>query len=119
MFKRAVAALVLVIGASLVVSAPVVRAQDEAEPEFTEAFLNDQANIELGKELFQRQCTSCHGRSAYPGKAPKLKPAKMPPDDIYTKVTYGFRKMPPWEHVFSNHERAAITAYMKSDIFSN
>jgi Cytochrome C oxidase, cbb3-type, subunit III len=43
----------------------------------------------------------------------------MPPDDIYTKVTYGFRKMPPWEHVFSNHERAAITAYMKSDIFSN
>jgi hypothetical protein len=26
--------------------------------------------------------------------------------------------MPPWEHVFSDHERMAITAYMKSARFS-
>ena len=104
--------------AGVVLPVALVHAQ-EAEPEFTEAFLSDPEHIELGKELFQQQCSRCHGRGAYPGKAPKLTPRHMPPEEIYAKVTYGFGKMPPWEHVFTNDERAAITAYMKSGIFSN
>ena len=116
MFERIIAATMLVAGVALL--GPVGHAQ-EAEPEFTEAFLNDPENIQHGKELFQEQCTRCHGRGAYPGKAPKLTPRHMPPEEIYAKVTYGFGKMPPWEHVFSNEERADITAYMKSNIFSN
>jgi hypothetical protein len=42
----------------------------------------------------------------------------MAPDEIYLKTTYGFGRMPPWEDVFSDHERMAMTAYMKSDRFS-
>jgi hypothetical protein len=58
------------------------------------------------------------GAGSYPGKAPKLNPRRMAPDEIYLKTTYGFGRMPPWEDVFSDHERMAITAYMKSDRFS-
>jgi hypothetical protein len=32
--------------------------------------------------------------------------------------TYGFGRMPAWEPVFSDHERMAVTAYLKSDRFS-
>lgn len=103
----------------LVLPAAAALAAEDAEPEFTEAFLTDQENIELGHELFKQQCDGCHGSGAYPGKAPKLKPKRLSPEDIYAKVTYGFGKMPPWEDTFTNHERAAITAYMKSPIFSN
>ena len=103
----------------LVLQVAPIRAAEDAEPEFTESFMSDQENIQLGRELFQQQCSRCHGKGSYPGKAPKLKPAKSTPEDIYAKVTYGFGKMPAWEEVFSNHERAAITAYMKSPIFSN
>lgn len=99
--------------------AGALAAEEEAEPEFTEAFMTDPENIKLGRELFKQQCDSCHGGGAYPGKAPKLKPKRSAPEDIYAKVTYGFGKMPAWEDTFSNHERAAITAYMKSPIFSN
>jgi mono/diheme cytochrome c family protein len=89
------------------------------ETGLTEAFMNDPANIELGQELFVQQCAKCHGGGAYPGKAPKLNARKLTPEDIYLRVTYGFRRMPAWEHVFSDEERMAITAYMKSPHFSN
>lgn len=104
---------------ALVLPAGAILAAEDAEPEFTEEFLTDQENIDLGHELFRQQCSRCHGKGSYPGKAPKLKPKKSAPEDIYAKVTYGFGKMPPWEDTFTNHERAAITAYMKSPIFSN
>jgi mono/diheme cytochrome c family protein len=89
------------------------------EVQFTEEYLNDQEHIELGRELFRQQCTRCHGKGAYPGKAPDLDPDDMPPDEIYLKVTYGFGRMPAWENIFDDEQRKAITAYMKSDIFSN
>ena len=89
------------------------------ETGLTEEYLSDRANIELGQELFQGQCAKCHGRGAYPGKAPKLNARKLTPEDIYLRVTYGFRRMPAWEHVYSDEERMAITAYMKSPNFSN
>jgi mono/diheme cytochrome c family protein len=88
------------------------------EPEFSEAFMSDEDNIRLGQELWRQQCVKCHGSSSYPGKAPKLNPARMDPEEIYLKTTYGFGRMPAWEDVFSNEERMAITAYMKSDRFS-
>jgi mono/diheme cytochrome c family protein len=89
------------------------------ETELTEEFLNDPAQIALGQELFQGQCAKCHGRGAYPGKAPKLNARKLTPEDVYLRVAYGFRKMPAWEDVFSDEEIMAITAYVKSDRFSN
>jgi mono/diheme cytochrome c family protein len=88
------------------------------ETELTEEFLSDPENVRFGQELWRQQCVKCHGAGSYPGKAPKLNPRRMAPDEIYLKTTYGFGRMPPWEHVFSDHERMAITAYMKSDRFS-
>ena len=105
--------------ALLVALQPGQSSAQSDEVEFTEEYLNDRANIELGRDLFRQQCTRCHGAGSYPGKAPRLRPARMPPDEIYLKTTYGFGRMPAWEHVFSDEERMAITAYMKSDIFSN
>ena len=101
----------------VVLGAPGATSADELE--FTEEFMSDPANIELGQDLFQQQCAKCHGKGAYPGKAPKLKIGKMTPEDIYLRVTYGFRRMPAWEEVFTDQERMAITAYMKSPTFSN
>jgi mono/diheme cytochrome c family protein len=89
------------------------------ETGLTPEYLSDPANIEIGQELFQGQCAKCHGKGAYPGKAPKLNAKKLTPEDIYLRVTYGFRRMPAWEEVFSDEQRMAITAYMKSPHFSN
>jgi mono/diheme cytochrome c family protein len=113
--KALVAILTAVIGLALLpVWAPVVA----DETELTEEFLSDPENVSLGQELWRQQCVKCHGRSSYPGKAPKLNPRRLAPDEIYLKTTYGFGRMPAWEDVFTDHERMAITAYMKSDRFS-
>ena len=104
--------------ATLVVTGAILPAAAQ-DPEFTEEYLQDPANIEHGHGLFRQQCSMCHGRNAYPGKAPRLNPARMTPDEIYLKTTYGFGRMPAWEDIFSDEERMAITAYMKSNVFSN
>ena len=81
--------------------------------------MNDPAHIALGQRAVPGQCSKCHGKGAYPGKAPKLYPKKLTPEDVYLRVAYGFRKMPAWEDVFTDEELMAITAYVKSDRFSN
>ena len=115
-FRHLALALLPLIGA-LAASAAGLAGADETG--LTEDFMTDPAHIELGQELFQQQCAKCHGKGAYPGKAPKLNVKKLSPEDIYLRTTYGWRRMPAWEDVFSDDERMAITAYMKSPIFSN
>jgi mono/diheme cytochrome c family protein len=110
-----VLSLLAIAALAMLLAAPPAFAQ---EPELTEAVLSDEESIRLGQELWGQQCAKCHGASSYPGKGPKLKPARMPPDEIYLKITYGFGLMPAWEDVFSDEERVAITAYMKSKRFS-
>lgn len=85
---------------------------------FTEAFLTEATNIEVGGVIWADQCRHCHGAKAYPGKAPKLKPSKYKPDFVYRRITDGFRKMPAWEDSYSDEERMQITAYILSDSFS-
>lgn len=85
---------------------------------FTEAFLSDDANVDTGETIWADQCRHCHGRKAYPGKAPKLKPRKYKPDFVYRRVTDGFRKMPGWKDVYSDEERMQVVAYILSDNFS-
>ncbi len=98
---------------------PVLKSEDEVElPELTEAFLNDDAAITLGGELWAKQCRHCHGSSAYPGKAPKLKPARYKPEFVFDRITDGFRKMPAWKSVFTLEERKALVAYVLSRKFS-
>ena len=91
---------------------------DEGPVEFTAAYLDDPAVFTMGKEVWDTTCQSCHGAKAYPGKAPKLKPAKYTPEFVFDRVTNGFRKMPAWKDVFTKEERMAVSAYVKSRKFS-
>lgn len=85
---------------------------------FTDAYLNDAGNVTAGGQFWADQCRHCHGAKAYPGKAPKLKPAKYKPDFVYRRITDGFRKMPAWKEQYSDDERMQIVAYILSGQFS-
>jgi mono/diheme cytochrome c family protein len=93
-------------------------AAEEPAPKFDVAYMSNARAIAAGKEIWDTQCKHCHGNSAYPGKAPKLSPGAMEPDFIYDRVTYGFRKMPPWKDVYTLEQRKAIVAYIKHSSFS-
>ena len=75
--------------------------------------------IESGKAIWNKRCKFCHGKTAYPGKAPKLDPAKYQPEYVYDRVTNGFRGMPAFKNEFSENERKAVVAYIMSRDFSN
>ena len=81
------------------------------------AFLDDPAHVKAGRKLW-KQCRHCHGKAAYPGKAPKLKPDRYDPAFVYDRITYGFEKMPPWKDVFDATQRAQLVAYILSNRFS-
>jgi len=98
-------------------TAPAAEA-DEPVPTFSAEYLRDAKVVAEGKEVWTQQCRHCHGNSAYPGKAPKLSPGAMEPVYIFDRVTYGFKGMPPWRHVFSREQRMAVVAYIKSSAFS-
>ena len=107
----------------LVVSTPAlaVAADDEVEkviPEFTEEYLADPEHLASGQEVWETTCRGCHGASAYPGKAPRLRPKRYDAAFVYDRVTYGYRKMPAWEDVFSEEERMDVSAYVVSKRFS-
>lgn len=110
-------ATVLVLAALLCTPAHADEVSVPPEP-FTEEFLTDEENIEAGQAIWEEQCQHCHGKAAYPGKAPKLKPYRYEPEFVYRRVTDGFRKMPPWKEVYSDLERMQVTAYILSDDFS-
>jgi len=99
-------------------TAAAAQPADEPVPTFDSTFLSNDANIKIGETVWQNQCRHCHGNSAYPGKAPKLRPSGYTPDFVFDRVTYGFRGMPPWKAVFSIEERKGVVAYIKSDQFS-
>jgi mono/diheme cytochrome c family protein len=90
----------------------------EPVPKFDPAYLASQPAITAGQEVWEMQCRHCHGRAAYPGKAPKLKPGSYDPEFIFDRVTNGFGKMPAWKEVFTLEQRKGVVAYIKSDSFS-
>lgn len=96
---------------------PIANAQ-ESSPVFTDAVLKDTSLIVLGQQIWDGQCRHCHGNSAYPGKAPKLKPSSYQPDFVYDRVTNGFRKMPAWKDIFNEKQRVGVTVYIMSLEFS-
>ncbi len=87
--------------------------------EFSPAFLSDPRNVQKGREVWQARCHFCHGRSAYPGKAPKLDPSRYTPAFVYDRVANGFQGMPPWRHEFSVDDLKAVVAFVLSKEFSN
>jgi len=109
--------ILLAVLVSVATATPANAAADEF-PDFTESYLSDPAHIENGKTLWADQCRHCHGRSAYPGKAPKLVPRRYEADFVYARIAYGFRKMPAWGDVYSTEEIKDLVAFILSDNFS-
>ena len=89
----------------------------EPVPAFTDTVMKDTSLIVLGQQVWDGQCRHCHGNSAYPGKAPKLKSSSYQPDFVYDRVTNGFRKMPAWRDIFNERQRVGVTVYIMSDTF--
>lgn len=92
---------------------------EEAKSAFTEEFLNNPEVLAKGREIWEEQCQFCHGKNAYPGKAPRLKPRKYTPDFVYGRVTKGFKGMPSWEEIYSEEERMSVAAWVMNKDFSN
>jgi len=84
----------------------------------TEALLKDPHRIAVGREVWVKRCQFCHGKVAYPGKAPRLDPSRYTPEFVYDRVRNGFQGMPPWRHEFSEDELRAVVAYVLSPGFS-
>ena len=87
--------------------------------EFTPEFLNDAKNVQRGRAVWQARCQFCHGKSAYPGKAPKLDPSRYTPAFVYDRVANGFQGMPPWRHEFSVDDLKSVVAFVLSREFAN
>lgn len=94
-------------------------AGDPPIPGFTAEYLKDPKNIEEGRAVWLARCQFCHGRTAYPGKAPRLEPSRYTPEFVYDRVANGFGGMPPWRHEFSEQALRAVVAYILSQEFSN
>jgi mono/diheme cytochrome c family protein len=108
-----------VAGATTLVAlalAPAGRAQSVV---FTEDYLRSPEKIALGRQVWVDRCQFCHGKTAYPGKAPRLEPKRYTPEFVFDRVTNGFRGMPPWKQEFSEEQRKAVVAYVLSREFSN
>ena len=87
-------------------------------PEMPAEMLADADRIENGRVLWEEQCRHCHGRDAYPGKAPRLTPRRYGADFVYHRLTFGFRGMPGWEDIYDQDERIDMVAYILSNRFS-
>jgi mono/diheme cytochrome c family protein len=86
---------------------------------FTPEFLGDPKNVVRGRAVWQARCQFCHGKAAYPGKAPKLDPSRYTPAFVYDRVANGFQGMPPWRHEFSVDDMKSVVAYVLSREFPN
>jgi mono/diheme cytochrome c family protein len=109
------ALLTFALGASLAFAQTAAPPQKAVPPD---GVMEDPEAIAEGQAIWQQQCRHCHGRSAYPGKAPKLKPRKYKPDFVFDRISNGFRKMPAWKEVFDEGQRWSIVAFVMSKDFS-
>ena len=76
----AAALLLMAAGAAADTTTPAT--EQEPVPEFTQDILTDPARIAAGREVWEDQCRHCHGKSAYPGKVPKLRPRRYKPEFV-------------------------------------
>ena len=116
-------ALALIGAAGLGVSAADAATKKKKIPapaEMTAEYLARPDVIAVGKTVWVEQCAHCHGKNAYPGKAPKLKAKRYRkrPKFVWDRVTNGFRKMPAWDEVYTAEERMGVVAYIISKSFS-
>jgi mono/diheme cytochrome c family protein len=92
---------------------------DDGKPPFPKDLLGNPEYIQLGEQVWGKICKFCHGKAAYPGKAPRLTPARYTPEFVFDRVTNGFRGMASFKDQFSEKERQAVTVFIMSPQFSN
>lgn len=80
--------------------------------------LANEERIGEGKVIWDANCTYCHGKKAYPGKAPKLRPRLYKPDFVYSRIADGFRGMPGWSETYNPDEIKSVVAYVLSPKFA-
>ena len=114
-FALALSAGLLIVAGT----APMLLAEGPERPDLSAEALSDRDLIAHGQELFQDQCTLCHGRTAYPGKAPMLQPRRYDAEFVYDRIAFGFRDMPAWEDMFPEEDIVAMVAFIMSDGFSH
>lgn len=113
---RTLATALLLAAVAVLVNGRTGLAQGVA---FSEEYLRDPRKIELGRQVWVDRCQFCHGKTAYPGKGPRLDPSRYTPQFVYDRITNGFQGMPSWKHEFSEDQRKAVVAYILSKEFSN
>lgn len=88
----------------------------------------DDAFIKLGNNVFQKNCTTCHGKSGK-GNGPAAialnpRPANLTSDNVrsetegavYWKIVNGKGSMISWNKTLSAKEIWALVAYIKTDL---
>ena len=129
---RATVCLLLLLGGMLAWP-PGGFAQDEVEITDVERFTD--GDPAAGARLYKRYCSGCHGADGrggahtfmpHVGTLTRKDYIELVPDGyLYLVIAEGGEAvgknsyMPAWEDVFNDEELMAITAYVKSDRFSN
>jgi mono/diheme cytochrome c family protein len=79
--------------------------------------LNDPANIEAGREMFNVTCTHyCHGRDARGGgmRGPSLRNGNFDNAYLFGRITGGKPPMPAFGSTYTTEQIWKIIAYVKS-----
>lgn len=98
-------------------SPPAATEQRDPPPALPAAVLKDPKVVAAGEALWKENCAHCHGSKAYPGKAPKLQPAKYKPEFVWDRVHNGFKDMPPWKDFYTPDQVIALVAWVTSEDF--
>ena len=97
--------------------APGTAEARDPPPALSPALLKDPKVIAAGEALWKENCAHCHGSKAYPGKAPKLQPAKYKPEFVWDRVHNGFKDMPPWKDLYNPEQVISLVAWVMSEDF--
>ncbi|MFZ4715852.1 MAG: c-type cytochrome [Bacteriovoracaceae bacterium] len=79
----------------------------------------------IGEQIFMRDCARCHGDTGE-GNGPEAKNQERPPVnlklavremnhfDFFFSISQMEKSMPGWDHPYTDEERKAIAAYLKT-----
>lgn len=74
-----------------------------------------------GREIFERNCSRCHGTDGTKGKwgAKNLTLSKLSDDELSAIITNGKGRMPAWGNILKNDEIERLKDYIKTMRITN
>jgi len=127
--KKNILNILSLISISLLIVGSVQAQQWTIDPELKDAQLKvafDEANIDAGKAVFEKNCKACHlevtvadKNDRVPGAAPNLGNKEFhkgnTDGEIFCKISHGNGAgMPPYENMISEDDRWKVIAYLRS-----